>query len=277
MSPKPIQGRTLLIVAQTVLMGIAPLLVIAQSPSDANPVPNGGTSSASTPSSPWVQLEGTYQNELKKIHVPLISAYVNDLQRLAASSSNAEVTVAIEKELQYLQTVISSGGVVELSEMAAELTNGSTKPPAPPPTPRQATNALLVFTPIQASSITPPSATSNLADAVEFINMTWVVEALPKGRYEIIAQCSVGALPTLGSLDLSLGRSRLSFDLEKRHLAPAPDSFRLLKLGIIELVVDVKDTQIEITAPKDSQIKLRQLLITQAKADPPKAVPPPAP
>jgi len=247
-----------------------PQLVTAQStPPAASP--------ASTPSQ-WLQLETTYQNELKKIHVPLLSDYVNDLQRLAASSSNAETTVAIGKELQYVQSVINSGGVIDLTDLATGLSKDSTKPRPTPPNPRQATNALLVLTPIQATTITPPPASTDAsADAFDFTSMAWLIEALPKGHYEIIVQCTVAALPTAGTLDVSLGKNRLSFPLEKRHLAPAPDSFRLLKLGTLELLVDIKDTQLEITAPKDSQIKLRQLLITLAKPEPPKSTPPTTP
>jgi hypothetical protein len=229
-----------------------------------------------TPPAQWLQLEATYQNELKKIHVPLLSAYVNDLQRLAASSSNAETTVAIEKELQYLQSVISSGGVIDLNQLATDLNRE--KSPPPPLTPRQATNALLVLNPIQATSTAPPTTPAAVTpDAVEFTHITWLIEALPKGSYDVIAQCSVIAVPPSGDLELSFAKNRLTFPLEKRHLAPKPDSFRLLKLGTLELPIDVKDSPIELHAPKDSQIKIRQLLITQAKPEPPKTAPPTAP
>lgn len=258
--------------ATLTLILAAPLASIGQTAPPTSP-----TAPTPTTASSWVQLEGTFQNELKKIHVPLISAYVNDLQRLAATSSNAETTVAIEKELQYLQTVISAGGVIDLTELASGLTNGASKQRATPPTLRQATNALLVFTPVQATSISPPTAADTTDDSIAFTNLTWLIEALPKGRYEIIAQCSVAALPTPSDLELSIGRTRTTFSLEKRHIAQTPDSFRLFKLGTIELAIDVKDTQLEFSAPKDSLIKFRQLLITQAKPEPPKAAPPPSP
>jgi hypothetical protein len=244
------------------------LILLLPPPASAQTTP----ASPPTPPAQWLQLEATYQNELKKIHVPLLSAYVNDLQRLAAASSNAETTVTIEKELQYLQSVISSGGVIDLTQLATDLNRE--KSPPPPLTPRQATNALLVLNPIQAATTTPtPAPAAVTPDAVEFTHITWLIEALPKGSYDVIAQCSVTALPATGDLTLSFAKNRLTFPLEKRHLAAKPDSFRLLKLGTLELPIDVKDSLIELHAPKDSQIKIRQLLITQAKTDPPKSAP----
>lgn len=247
----------------------------------ANPPLHAQTaSSAPTTATPlaWQQLEATYQNELKKIHVPLLSTYVNDLQRLAATSSNAELTVAIEKELQYVQGVISRGGVIDLNSLAEDLRKGSTTPPATAPTPRQATNALLVLTPVQATTVTPPApaSPSGIGDSIAFTTITWNIEALPKGAYDLIAQCCLTALPTPGDLEVSLDRLPLLFPLEKRHLAPAPDSFRLIRLGTIELPLDIKNTTLTLTAPKDCQIQLRQLLITQAKSPPPNtpALPP---
>lgn len=224
------------------------------------------------------QLEATYQAELKKIHVPLIGNYINDLQRLASASRNAGTTVAINEELRRMQSIIKSGGVIDLAQAAAEGANDTAKPTLPP-APAQAAKALITLVPALAKTILPSPAPGAAPDSVPFTKIIWTIEALPRGAYEFVAQCSVQTLEEAATLQITLDRKQLSLPLLQRHLASAPGDFRLLRLGRIELPLDIKDGPLELLLdPADvrASVHLRQLFIT--RAPPPRPQPsPPAP
>ncbi len=218
----------------------------------------------------WRQLESTYQSELKKIHLPLISAYVEQLKRLAATSRSAETTVAINEELNRIQAVISSGGVIDLTRAASEL-NNKTAPLAPEPPKAAAGKALLTLVPTIASEILPVPAAGVPLDSVPFQKITWNIEALPRGSYEIVAQCSLQTLEQAASLQLSLDHHQLDFSLLSRHLASSPGDFRLLRLGLLELPLDIEDSPLELLvtpAGASAQIHLRQLFISRSSSEP---------
>lgn len=235
---------------------------------------------AAVPAATWQQLEATYQAELKKIHLPLLSGYVADLQYLAAQSRNAETTVAVNEELRRVQAIINAGGVIDLARIAAELNN--TAPPgepAPPAVVPPAGRALITLSPALAARIEPAPAPGDNLESVPVVKIAWNIEALPKGAYELVAQCSVTELDGAASLQITCDHQQLDFPLLNRHLAAGPGDFRLLRLGRLELPLDIKDTPLELmVSPEDARvrIRLRQLFITRASPGNSK-IPNPAP
>ncbi len=233
---------------------------------------------ATAPTLSLPQLETTYQAELKKIHVQLLGKYITDLQRLATTSRSSETTVAINEELRRMQAIISSGGVIDLQHAAAEAGKTNAKPagpaaPAPPP----ATRALITLGPALASEILPVPAPGAALDAIPFTKIVWTIETLPRGSYELVAQCSLQSLDDAASLQLTLGREQIQFPLLPRHLASTPGDFRLLRLGRIELPLDIQGSPLElllIPAGARADLRLRQLFITRA---PPSSSPSPPP
>lgn len=232
---------------------------------------------AQTPAAPaapasaaWQQLESTYQNELKKIHIPLLSSYVNDLTRLAAQSRSAEATVAINRELKEMQAIITSGGVVDLGKPP-----GTVEPPAPagpPAPPRAKGDSLLSLTPDSAREVTPAPGTP-VPQTVTAQKLAWTVETLPAGKYEVICQGGITALDTPASLTLQAGDQLLKFPFAKRHIAADSGSLRLIRIGVLDLPADVSQMPLILAIDSPSaNLVFRQLLFT--RPTPPK---PPAP
>ena len=212
---------------------------------------------------------------MKKIHVQLLGTYVTDLQRLASTSRNAETTVAINEELRRVQTIISSGGVIDLQRASAEVGKASFPAAEPAPPPAAAARALMTLGPALASQIQPAQDTPQEAPAITAI--TWNIEALPRGDYEIVAQASLQSLEEAATIELTLDRKVLQFPLLPRHLASAPGDFRLLRLGRIELPLDIKDSPLELVITPTgarADLRLRQLFITRAPATTPSPSPP---
>ena len=286
--------RTLALVLLIAAAAIPPLE--AQTPTVAPAAPPTASSPALSAGTSWQAYESTYQNELKKIHLPLISSYITELTRLAAQSNSASTSVAIEAELRLMQDIITKGsGVIDLSRVAAATSSGM-PPSAPVPVPSQvkAPQALLTLTPALATRLSPPAplAASTLASAPEALPLdsaTWQIEALPRGDYEFILQASLPALDSSAELQLSLASQSLTFPLHKRHLTSGPDDLRLLRLGRISLPVDLQNEPLQLTVTHEANtptpLSFRQLLIARAKADsnssapqpPPTSTPPPKP
>jgi hypothetical protein len=230
-------------------------LGLAQTP-PAAATPNPPTSSS------WQQLEATYQNELKKIHIPLLSSYINELTRLAAQSHSAEATVAINRELKEMQAVITAGGVVDLSRPLGtqETQAASNTPSAPSPK----NDSLLALSPGTAKTITP-APNPPTPPTVTVQKISWLIAALPAGKYEVICQGAVTALETPANLTLQIGDQLLKFPLAKRHVATDSNNLRLIRIGTIDLPTDA--TQLPLDLAIDSQASnliLRQLLFTRA-------------
>jgi hypothetical protein len=242
-----------------------------------NPAPAPASTPAPSPPaslSSWQQLEATYQNELKKIHIPLLSAYVNELTRLAAQSRNAETTVAINRELKEMQAIITSGGVVDLTKPPSG--SETPTPPNQPAPPRPKDDRVLALTPDTAKEILPTPA-SPLPTAVSIRKIAWTIDSLAKGKYDIICQGAVTALDTPASLTLQAGDQLLKFPLTKRHIASDNNGLRLIRVGTIDLPADV--TLLPLTLEIDSaaaSFLVRQVLVTRV-ATPAAPVTPTAP
>jgi hypothetical protein len=253
------------------LESISHLSAQTTSPAIAS-APAPASSPTASPSS-WQQLEATYQNELKKIHIPLLSAYINELTRLAAQSRNAETTVAINRELKEMQAIITSGGVVDLT--TPPLGSDAPTPPNQPSPPRPKDDRVLVLTPATAKEVSPTPA-SPLPPAIPIRKIAWTIDSLSKGKYEIICQGAVTALDTPASLTLQAGDQLLKFPLAKRHIASDTNGLRLIRVGTIDLQADV--TLLPLTLEIDSASAafiVRQVLVTRTAK--PAAAPPAAP
>ena len=225
-----------------------------------------GPAIPSAPTTGWQQLESTYQNELKKIHLPLLSAYINELTRLAAASRSAETTVAINRELQEMQKIIASGGVVDLSPP-----NTKEAPPDPalkPALAKSKPERLLELRPATAQEITP-TPPNPIPSIIPIQKITWTIDALPKGKFEVICQGAIHSLDAPVSLVIQIGDQLLKLPLEKRHIATDPESLRLIQVGVFQLENDETRlplvVSLETTASPPPSFLLRQILIARSK------------
>lgn len=274
-------------IGQPSLRAQTPTAPPPSAPAAPPPPPAAATAPLGSATS-WQSYESTYQNELKKIHLPLISTYITELTRLAAQSTNAATTAAIQAELRLMQETLTKGsGVMDLSRLA---TTSNTAPPSatPPPSAQggKAPQALLTLTPALATRLTPtaplPAATQTAPlEVLPLDSATWQIEALPRGDYELILQAALPSLDSSAEIQVSLASQTLSFPLHKRHLTSGTSDLRLLRLGRISLPIDVQNEplQIFVTHPAGTPTPLsfRQLLIARAKADPLSDSPKPPP
>ncbi len=231
------------------------------------------TTSPAIPSAPttgWQQLESTYQNELKKIHLPLLSAYINELTRLAAASRSAETTVAINRELQEMQKIIASGGVVDLSPPSTK--EAPPDPALKPALAKSKPERLLELRPATAQEITP-TPPKPIPSIIPIQKITWTIDALPKGKFEVICQGAIHSLDVPVSLVIQIGDQLLKLPLEKRHVATDPESLRLIQVGVFQLENDETRlplvVSLETTASPPPSFLLRQILIARSKPNPP--------
>lgn len=228
----------------------------------------------SAPTTGWQQLESTYQNELKKIHLPLLSAYINELTRLASTSRSSEATVAINRELQELQSIIAAGGVVDFLKPNSEdnPSTDSTKPPQPKSKPE----TLLDLRPETATEITP-TPPHPLPPAVSVQTITWTIDALPKGEFEVICQGAITSIDSPATLVVKAGNQTLKLPLAKRHVATDTESLRLIHIGVIKFADEVAkltfELSLETTATPPPSILIRQILIARSKPAPIKKTP----
>lgn len=219
----------------------------------------------SAPTTGWQQLESTYQSELKKIHLPILSAYINELTRLATASGNAVTTEAIKRELEEMQKIIASGGVVDLTPpITEEKTDSSLKPLQPKTRPER----LLELRPATAQEI-KPSPSKPTPAVIPVQQITWTIEALPKGKFEVICQGAINSLDTPVSLVAQIGDQLLKLPLEKRHIATDPESLRLIQIGNFQLENDATHLpltlSLETTASSPPAFLLRQILVARSK------------
>ncbi|TDU63110.1 hypothetical protein EI77_04532 [Prosthecobacter fusiformis] len=230
---------------------------------------NSAPVAASAENSRLRQMETIYQLQLRAKHVPLLSKYITDLQKLAAQAKDP---APYQLEITRIQGIISSGGVVDLSAAVQSLKTPAEMPVTPPPpvVPRIG-RAFIALTPALARSITPTPDGSASPEAAAIGEIDWRIEALPAGSYDIVLNYACPALTKPMPLRVTLGGQRLEATLDESKTTPGANTYGLLRLGQITLHADTLGDTLRLSAgDKDSnELLLRQLVITrtQSRAD----------
>lgn len=221
------------------------------------------------------QLESTFQQELKKIHIPLLGQYLTELQRLAASTTDPAAQSAIRAEMEKVQQIVTAGGVVDpvaaaqASQAPAAASMPATPKPGAPPVPAP----ILTLAPAGARSFTP-SPSTGLADAplcAAIGQADWMIDRLPAGGYEILIQYACPKLDTEQSVLIEFAGQTLEHEFKPSRVTKSANDFRLVRLGRITLKTDATHELLRLKAGSRSEpvFHLRSLMIVPAKASAP--------
>jgi hypothetical protein len=256
------------------------LLLLHTAPSAAQTASAPAATPPQADDSRLKQYETTYQTELKKLHIPLLSKYLLDLQRLNAQTIDPTQQAAITAEILRVQKIITAGGVVDLASAAK-----GTREPTPPgsmdkdasPKAKGSGRALLTLTPADATAIAPHFAGDTEAAAVAQIS--WMVDALPAGSYEVIAEYSFPNIAGDTPIKVTLAKEVIETKLTTMRATKDATQFRILRVGRLDLAEEIVHEALTLTVA-DGQTApyplLRQIIIARAKKED-RPTPPPAP
>jgi hypothetical protein len=252
------------------LMGFIALITAASlhgqtSPAAITPEPGDATTRLS-------QIDLIYQQQLRARHIPLLSKYLTDLQLEAARASDP---APYQQEITRVQGLISSGGVIDLVAAARELTSQATSDqpsPAPPPDKPALTEkvdkSVLSLTPSLARSIQPTPEGSASPTAAAIGRLTWKIDNLPAGSYEVILHYAsldpMAAVPVV----VEFAGQKLEAMIDKDRATKNTRSYRLMRLGRLKLEKAASSDELVLTAggTDTSSLRVRHLHIAPASA-----------
>lgn len=241
------------------------LLLFAAVAAGQTPAPNSAPVAASAEDSRLRQMEAIYQQQLRALHVPVVSAYVTELQRLAAAAADP---APYQREITRIQGILAAGGVVDLTTAARSLKTPAEPPPEPgaPPVPRLR-RGTLALTPDLAASIQPVPDTSASPEAAAIGEIDWRIDSLPPGHYEVLVQYACAELTSPLSIECSVAEHRLSAQLGPEGVTSEGDSFRVLRLGRLDLTRELRGETLHLRAGAagSSALRVKQLLLTPSK------------
>ena len=234
---------------------------------------------ASAPESRLRQTEAIYQQQLRTRHIPVLGKYLTDLQKIAATANDP---APIKAEIQRVQAIISSGAILDLSEVAEELNPSPEKPaemrprppgpPGPPPPgsplkPRRGVNTL---TPAFAQRILPIPEGSASPEAAAIGQIEWRIDVIPPGNYELLIQYATLPLENDLPLTTEFAGQKITQVMEKNRATKDIKSFRLFKIGQIHLTEEFSGETLRLTAgtAESSKLLLRNFVISRVKPEP---------
>lgn len=209
------------------------------------------------------QMEEIYQKELSSRHIPLLGKYLVELQRQAAILAPADKS-AYEREIERVQQVISSGGVVDLIA-AQQAQSGGVPIPAPAPLPAERKQALIALSPALAQSLTPTAA-PNSASAL-LGEGAWRIELIAAGTYDVLLHYACPNLEEALPIKVEFGGQLVEKLLEPGRATKDAQTFRIFRLGSLTLTGDRRGETLRLTAGDKGAPKLvlRSLLITKPR------------
>jgi hypothetical protein len=217
------------------------------------------------PAGPLARLreyEATYQAGLRKIQTPLLTDYAQKLQQLLGAAP-PEDQPAIRLEIARVQTLIATGGLVDLRSASATQPRepGPGPGPASGPGMRPPPGAVLVLRPDTAIGATVAGTALTIGKA------SWKVAHLDAGTYEVTVVCSFPSFNGTGRITASLAGEEASGEVNSSKSARTPDQFRLMKLGRIRFERDLKDEELklELKAAELPGVQIRQVLIVKPR------------
>ena len=207
------------------------------------PAPTGSPAvDASSPDSRLRQLEAIYQQQLSARHIPMLGKYITELQQAARGTRSP----ALKTEIGRVQAIISAGGVVDLSAAARELNPSAA--PLPVPMPERPRRGMLLLTPSLAQSIEPIPEGSASPVAATIGRLTWKLDLLPAGEYELVLHYASIVADTEVLVTVEFAGQKLSQTIEAGQSTNDGKNFRLLRLGHIKLDEDATGTPLVLTA-----------------------------
>lgn len=208
--------------------------------------------------------EHTYQEGLKRIHLPLLTSYLTHLNQLAAASK--EPDPALEKEIAFVQRTMAEGGLIDLTRLGLPEAQAIESSPAPviagsPP------GAVLV---LKAENAKGGTLSKSIPPALSLGEASWPIERLSKGEYEVLALYCLPSVVEGASLSVSLGLDTFTHELSKDRTTK-PDQFRILRLGRLKLNQDtVSGTfSVALVPASASGFQIRQIIIAKPRSPKP--------
>lgn len=262
-SPDLIMARRLTLAALIVFTGS---VMCQTTPSTALPVQSPAIE-ASAADSKLRQMELIYQQQLRARHIPVLGKYLTELQKQAASATDP---TPYQAEIQRVQAIITSGGVVDLSAVAQEL-NPTAKPTIAPSTPVpliRPQRAVTTLTPSFARSILPVPEGSASPDAAAIGQIEWRIDTLPAGTYDLVIQYACPASKSELVVEATFAGQKISKTLDPSKATKDTASYRLLRLGKMTLSKTVSGETLRVTAgaADSSAFLVRNFVIARAKA-----------
>ncbi len=213
------------------------------------------------------QLDVIYQQQLRTLHVPLLSKYLTELQQQAARAKNP---APYRAEIIRVQQWIAAGGTVDVVAAAQELSAGpglaASAPASSTVLEGKDSPKLISLTPAFARSITPVPDGSASPISAAVGRMSWRMDSLAAGKYQVVLHFA--RLPSLVSpteLVLDFAGQRLTASVSPEAGGAPSRQFRLLRLGQLTLEKSVEGAELSLTVgdPEVSTLLVRHLHLTR--------------
>lgn len=255
-------ARSLMLAAVIVFTGSA---MGQTTPSPALPVQSPAIE-ASAADSKLKQMELIYQQQLRARHIPVLGKYLTELQKQAATATDPN---PYQAEIQRVQAIINSGGVVDLNAVAQEL-NPTAKPTIAPSTTApliRPQRAVTTLTPSFARSILPVPEGSASPEAAAIGQIEWRIDTLPVGTYDLVIQYSCPTAKSELKVEATFAGQTISKTLDPSKATKDTASYRLLRLGQMTLTKTMSGETLRLTAgtADSSAFLVRNFVIARAK------------
>lgn len=206
--------------------------------------------------------ETTYQDGLKRIHLPLLTAYLGRLSQLASNAQRSDPTLNLE--IARVQKLIADGGLIDLQSL---LPTPESIAPSPAPVAAAPPGAVLILKPEEA---TQAKLSETTPAAVLVGSATWEVERLDEGAYDVLALYSMPTLSENGTLMVKFAGEEITHELKQDRITKG-DQPRILRLGRIKINRDAisKPLHIEVTPATATGLQIRQLIIARPRVPKP--------
>ncbi len=206
------------------------------------------------------QLESTYNELLRGIHMPLLNQYLTDLQTLQSKALVASESAAVKAEIARVQAIIAGKGIVELDVPKAADAKTAGK---------VVKKSGVVFT-LEPADASPVPADAASPDAVVPLGKaTWVLSSLPAGSYDVVAHYACSSLPASAKVHVALGTQEFDREIPPAYLTKDLKTFRVMRLCQLTVKEEAVKQSIVLTAmPAGSPwIYLKQVLIVKSKSE----------
>ena len=227
---------------------------------------NSAPVAASSDASRLRQMETIYQLQLRAKHIPILSKYITDLQKLAAQASDPK---PYQNEIQRIQGIISNGAVVDLAAAVQSLKTPSEMPVAQPmPALVKNSRAFIALTPALARSIIPTPSSSASPEAAAVGEIDWRIESLPAGTYDIVLNYACPSLTQPLAVQVSLAGEKAEASLDSSKTTANATTYGVMRLGQITLSAEAKGETLRLSAGDrvSSELLVKQLVIIRARA-----------
>lgn len=215
-------------------------------------------------------LERIFSDQLQAHHIPLLGSYLTMLRNLAEGAPDPE---PYEIEMKRVQGWIEAGGVVNL-KMARKALGSEDKMAVPEPETTAerlqrlgpASRSWIVLTPDLAREIEPEPAASDLSAGVGVVAnlMTWRIEHLPEGTYEVVMRYSSATDADFDTpVRVSFAGQRIDDDVPPVKRGKPEATMRLAGLGRLHLLapVEAEVLTLQVLGGEDARIRLKEVII----------------